>query len=58
MARTVGIGCKSMTGRNISYIPLTATPFRRSDQHREAGIVNPELTKYIRCFWGSKKPYR
>lgn len=47
-----------MTGRNISYMPLTATPFRHNDQYREISPANLELAKYIRCFWGSEKPYR
>ncbi len=47
-----------MAGRNISYMPLTATPFRHNDQYREISPANLELAKYIRCFWGSEKPYR
>lgn len=47
-----------MTGRNISYMPLTATPFRQNDQYKEVSSANPELARYIRCFWGSEKPYQ
>lgn len=46
-----------MAGRNISYMPLTATPFRHNDQYREISSDNLELAKYIRCFWGSENPY-
>ena len=46
-----------MAGRNISYMPLTATPFRHNDQYGEISSDNLELAKYIRCFWGSENPY-
>ncbi len=38
------------------YKPLTASPFFRDATYRE---YNPceALKPYIRCFWGSEKPY-
>lgn len=39
------------------YTPLTATPFRRTEEYRETLPQNPALRGYIRCFWGSDKPF-
>lgn len=47
-----------MTGRNISYKPLTATPFKHNARYKEVSSANPQLARYIRCFWGSENPYR
>lgn len=38
-------------------MPLTATPFKQNETYKELRPRNPELKKYIRCFWGSEKPY-
>lgn len=43
--------------KNIFYTPLTATPFKHDHQYKEVLPQNPELSKYIRCFWGAEKPY-
>lgn len=43
--------------KNTYYMPLTATPFKQDEKYRERLPQNAELTKYIRCFWGSEKPY-
>lgn len=40
------------------YMPLTAAPFRKENEYQETVPDHPELAKYIRCFWGSKTPYR
>lgn len=42
---------------NTFYTPLTAVPFRENHKYKEILPKNPELAKYIRCFWGSEKPY-
>lgn len=39
------------------YMPLTAAPFRKNKIYKEVLPMNPELAKYIRCFWGSEIPY-
>ncbi len=39
------------------YIPLTATPWKRTESYRELLPMSPALTGIIRCFWGSDKPY-
>lgn len=39
------------------YFPLTATPFKQNKEYKELAPSTPELSKYIRCFWGSEKPY-
>lgn len=39
------------------YMPLTAAPFRKNEVYKEVLPKNPELAKYIRCFWGSDSPY-
>lgn len=39
------------------YMPLTAVPFRNNKKYKEVLPRNQELAKYIRCFWGSEKPY-
>ena len=44
-----------MAGRNISYMPLTATPFRHNDQYREISSDNLELAKYIQSLWGNQE---
>ncbi len=38
-------------------MPLTATPFRRDHTYWELLPANPQLARYIRCFWGSAYPY-
>ncbi len=38
-------------------MPLTATPLNNSETYREILPQNTELAKYIRCFWGSERPY-
>lgn len=43
--------------KNMFYKPLTATPFKRDEKYKEVQPQNQELAKYIRCFWGSEKPY-
>ena len=43
--------------KNIFYMPLTATPFNNSNTYKEVLPQNIELAKYIRCFWGSERPY-
>lgn len=43
--------------QNIPYTPLTALPFRQNAEYREVMPHHRELKKYIRCFWGSDKPY-
>lgn len=37
------------------YMPLTSTPFRSNESYME---INPckELSSYIRCYWGTKRP--
>lgn len=42
---------------NTHYLPKTATPFKHNDQYKETLPRNPELAKYVRCFWGSEIPY-
>ncbi|MEZ3436017.1 MAG: helix-turn-helix domain-containing protein [Lachnospiraceae bacterium] len=44
--------------KNIFYMPLTAAPFRRSAKYKELFPINGKLAEYIRCFWGSERPYR
>lgn len=39
------------------YNPITATPFARCESYTEFPPSNP-LKPYIKCFWGSAKPYR
>lgn len=39
------------------YVPLTAAPLNNSETYREVLPFHMELAKYIRCFWGSEKPY-
>lgn len=41
-----------------TYFPLTATPFKHNEEYRELAPFTPELSQYIRCFWGSEKSYR
>ncbi len=43
--------------KNLIYFPKTATPFKQNKEHREISPSVAELSKYIRCFWGSEKPY-
>lgn len=38
------------------FHPLTATPFLQDEFHAEYQPC-PALQPYIRCFWGSKRPY-
>lgn len=42
---------------NLTYKPLTATPYKQNETYQELPPANPELARYIRCFWGSAKPY-
>lgn len=41
----------------LPYRPLTAAPFRQNEEYQEIAPRIPELAKYIRCFWGSGRPY-
>ena len=41
---------------NIIYQPLTAVPFRPNLTYKEI-LPDMALQPYIRCFWGSEKPY-
>ncbi len=43
--------------RCMPYIPLTATPLRNKNEYREMLPEDLALHPYIRCFWGSEKPY-
>ncbi len=43
--------------KSLIYFPKTATPFKQNKEYREIPPSIPELSKYIRCFWGSEKPY-
>jgi len=43
--------------RTVPYMPLTAAPFRQNEEYKEVAPGIPELAKYIRCFWGSGRPY-
>lgn len=43
--------------KNIFYRPLTATPLNNNETYRELLPQNAELARYIRCFWGSERPY-
>lgn len=36
----------------LTYKPLTATPYKHNETYTEMLPANPELAKYIRCFWG------
>ncbi len=38
------------------YTPITATPFKRSESYIEI-LPHEALRPYIRCFWGSPRPY-
>lgn len=40
-----------------SYVPITATPFAAGPKYLEIVPSNHWLRNYIRCFWGSEKPY-
>ncbi|MBD5475227.1 MAG: helix-turn-helix transcriptional regulator [Lachnospiraceae bacterium] len=40
-----------------TYKPLTATPYKHNETYTEMLPANPELAKYIRCYWGSENPY-
>ncbi len=44
--------------KNTVYVPVTATPFHRDETYREVLPGNAELAKYVRCFWGSERPYQ
>lgn len=39
------------------YAPLTATPFARSNTYMEWEPCT-QLKPYVKCFWGSRQPYR
>lgn len=43
--------------QTVPYRPLTAAPFRKNEEYQEVTPGIPELAKYIRCFWGSGRPY-
>ena len=43
--------------KNLFYFPKTAAPLKQNKEYREILPSSPELTQYIRCFWGSEKPY-
>lgn len=43
--------------KNTAYKPLTATPYKQNETYQERQPSNPELAKYICCFWGSTHPY-
>lgn len=40
----------------IIYHPLTATPFKRNIFYTELSPCK-ELHSYIRCYWGTEKPF-
>ena len=42
---------------NPTYKPLTATPYKHNEIYTEMLPATPELAKYIRCYWGSERPY-
>lgn len=42
---------------NDIYNPITALPFQCDDAYIEIKPC-PELRPYIKCFWGSRKPYK
>lgn len=42
---------------NTAYMPLTATPYKHNETYTERPPGNPDLAKYVRCYWGSEKPY-
>ncbi len=43
--------------KDTFYMPLTAAPFKKNKEYKEVLPESIELAKYIRCFWGSEKPY-
>lgn len=43
--------------QKMLYRPLTAAPFRQNGEYREVMPRHAELSRYIRCFWGSEHPY-
>lgn len=43
--------------RSFSYVPLTAIPLRQNMEYQEIAPDIPVLSDYIRCFWGSAKPF-
>lgn len=38
-------------------MPLTATPYKHNETYTERPPGNLDLAKYVRCYWGSEKPY-
>ncbi len=44
--------------KHIFYTPLTAAPFRQNNVHKEIQPASLAAARYIRCFWGSEKPYQ
>lgn len=42
---------------NTAYMPLTATPYKHNETYTERPPGNSDLAKYVRCYWGSEKPY-
>ena len=43
--------------KKLNYVPLTATPFQQNQKYMEQPPKNLQLSRYIRCFWGSEQPY-
>lgn len=43
--------------KDTFYMPLTAAPFKRNKEYIEVLPENEVLARYIRCFWGSERPY-
>lgn len=43
--------------KDTFYMPLTAAPFKKNKEYKEVLPESMELAKYIRCIWGSEKPY-
>lgn len=41
--------------KNVSYHPLTATPFKKNISYTEIA-PDRQLLSYVRCFWGSEQP--
>lgn len=41
----------------LPYTPLTAAPFKKTGRYCEISPQAPGLAAYIRCFWGSVRPY-
>lgn len=50
-------GYRRISVRTKMYFPQTATPFMSSEEYMEI-LPDSVLLKYIRCFWGTKKPIK